>query len=190
MRRTDLAGHSRKGRLMRTSQIVFGERQHLLRVLDSMEKTVMTRERIKQERRLLEEMIHGRTLELNAMNAAWDQKVAQVLRHDIKPETLEQLAKQAPRGDFYLLRLISEHPRTPAKTLAALARHTYPAIRENVARHPNTDPETLAKLSKDRSMPLWYLVAFNPNTPSVLRRKLQERMRKQAPQGPSQAHVQ
>jgi hypothetical protein len=25
---------------------------------------------------------------------------------------------------------------------------------------------------------LWYLVAFNPNTPSVLRRKLQERLRK------------
>jgi len=167
---------------MRTSQIVFGERQHLLRVLDSMEKTVMTRERIQQERQLLEEMIHARTLELNTINPAWDQKIAQVLRHDVKPEMLEQMAKQSPRSDFYLLRLISEHPRTPAKTLSALARHTYPAIRENIARHPNSDPETLAKLSKDRSMPLWYLVAFNPNTPAALRRKLQERMRKQTPQ--------
>lgn len=181
MRRSDLAGHSRKGRMMRTSQIVFGERQHLLRVLDSMEKTVMTRERIKQERRLLEEMIHARTLELNTINAAWDQKIAQVLRHDVKPESLEHLAKQAPRSDYYLLRLISEHPRTPAKTLGSLARHIYPAIRENVARHPNADADTLTRLSKDRSMPLWYLVAFNPNTPAILRRKLQERMRKQSP---------
>lgn len=182
MRRSDLAGHSRRGKLMRTSQIVFGERQHLLRVLDSMEKTVMTRARIQQERRLLEEMIHARTLELNTLNPAWDQKVAQVLRHDVKAEILEQMAKQAPRSDYYLLRLISEHPRTPAKTLGVLARHSYPAIRENIARHPNSDPDTLAKLSKDRSMPLWYLVAFNPNTPAVLRRKLQERMRRQNPQ--------
>ena len=189
MRRSDLAGHSRRGKLMRTSQIVFGERQHLLRVLDSMEKTVMTRERIKQERRLLEEMIHARTMELNTINPAWDQKVAQVLRHDVKGESLEHLAKQAPRSDYYLLRLISEHPRTPAKTLSNLARHTYPAIRENVARHPNADADTLGRLSKDRSMPLWYLVAFNPNTPSLLRRKLQERMRKQAPQA-SQAQPQ
>ncbi len=186
MRRSDLGGHSRRGKLMRTSQIVFGERQHLLRVLDSMEKTVMTRERIQQERQLLEEMIHARTMELNAISAAWDQKVAQVLRHDVKPEILEQMAKQAPRSDFYLLRLISEHPRTPAKTLSALARHSYAAIRENIARHPNTDADTLTKLSKDRSMPLWYLVAFNPNTPATLRRKLQERMRKQSPQAQAQ----
>ena len=186
MRRSDLAGQSRRGKLMRTLQIVFGERQHLLRVLDSMEKTVMTRARIQQERQLLEEMIHARTLELNTINAAWDQKVAHVLRHDVKPEALEQLAKQAPRSDFYLLRLISEHPRTPAKTLASLARHAYAAIRENVARHPNADADTLTRLSKDRSMPLWYLVAFNPNTPGPLRRKLQERMRKQSPQGAAQ----
>ena len=175
---------------MRTTQIVFGERQHLLRVLDSMEKTVMTRARMHSERKLLEEMIHARTLELNTINAAWDQKVAQVLRHDVKPEALEHLAKQAPRIDYYLLRLISEHPRTPAKTLGALARHVYPAIRENVARHPNSDADTLTRLSKDRSMPLWYLVAFNPNTPSILRRKLQERMRKQAPPQQQQQQTQ
>ena len=81
-----------------------------------------------------------------------------------------------------MLRLISEHPKTPARTLAHLARHSYPAIRENVARHPNTDGATLAKLSADRSMPLWYLVAFNPNTPQPLRKKLQERMRKSSPE--------
>src|SRR5215470_3950245 len=39
MRRSDLVQHKEKekGRVMRTSQIVFGERQHLLRVLDSLE---------------------------------------------------------------------------------------------------------------------------------------------------------
>ena len=48
----------------------------------------------------------------------------------------------------------------------------------SVARHPNADSTTLAWLAKDRSQPLWYLVAFNPNTPAVLRRRLQDRLRK------------
>ncbi|MGH9792492.1 MAG: hypothetical protein ACRD5W_14885, partial [Candidatus Acidiferrales bacterium] len=82
--------------------------------------------------------------------------------------------------------LISEHPKTSAKTLARLAKHSYPAIRENVARHPSTDATTLLLLSKDRSMPLWYLVAFNPNTPGLLRTKLQERMRKLTPAAQAQ----
>lgn len=164
---------------MRTSQIVFGERQHLLRVLDSLEHSNVTPRRFDQERRVLEELIHARTMELNHINTSWDQKVGTVLRADVRAEMLEQFVREAPRTDYYLLRLISEHPRTPAKTLARLAQHSYPAIRENVARHPNADAVTLTKLARDRSMPLWYLVAFNPNTPSPLRRKLQERMRKQ-----------
>jgi hypothetical protein len=95
------------------------------------------------------------------------------------------LAKEAPDSDFYLLRLISEHPRVSSKTLARLAKHPYAAIRENVARHPNADPATLSALSRDRSQPLWYLVAFNPNTPAALRRKLQERLRKLGQTGAS-----
>jgi hypothetical protein len=91
---------------------------------------------------------------------------------------LDKLEREAPQSDYYLLRLISEHPKVTSKTLARLAKHPYAAIRENVARHPNADPTTLAWLAKDRSQPLWYLVAFNPNTPSVLRRKLQDRLRK------------
>ena len=39
---------------------------------------------------------------------------------DAKPEMLEKLVKQAPEEDFYLLRLISEHPRSNAKTLQKL----------------------------------------------------------------------
>ena len=88
------------------------------------------------------------------------------------------MGREAPESDYYLLRLISEHPRTNAKTLGKLAKHPYGAIRENVARHPNADANTLTLLSKDKTQPLWYLVAFNPNTPSPLQRKLRDRLKK------------
>jgi len=93
-------------------------------------------------------------------------------------EPTEKLAKQAPKEDFYLLRLISEHPRANPKTLGKLAHHPYGAIRENVARHPNSNAATLTYLSKDKTQPLWYLVAFNPNTPQPLQRKLRERLKR------------
>jgi hypothetical protein len=180
MRRSDLVQYKEKenGRIARTSQIVFGERQHLLRVLDSLEGTSLPIARMQQERRILEELIHARTRELNQINTAWDEKIGLVLSAEAKPEMLEKLAKQAPRQDFYLLRLISEHPRANAKTLNRLARHPYGAIRENVARHPNSDAPTLTYLSKDKTQPLWYLVAFNPNTPTPLQRKLRDRLKR------------
>jgi hypothetical protein len=178
MRRSDLVQTPHKGTTARTSQIIFGERQHLLRVLDSMENTHLPKGRLHDERRVLEQLIHARTQELNGINDSWDEKVSVVLSADAKAETLEKLAKLAPQEDFYLLRLISEHPKVTSRTLSRLAKHPYAAIRENVARHPNADATTLAYLSKDRSQPLWYLVAFNPNTPVGLRRKLQERLRR------------
>lgn len=180
MRRSDLVQYKEKenGRIARTSQIVFGERQHLLRVLDSLEGTSLPIARMQQERRTLEELIHARTRELNHINTAWDEKIGLVLSAEAKPEMLEKLAKQAPQGDFYLLRLISEHPRANAKTLSRLAHHPYGAIRENVARHPNSDANTLTYLSKDKTQPLWYLVAFNPNTPTPLQRKLRDRLKR------------
>ena len=57
MRRSDLVQHKEKekGATTRTSQIVFGERQHLLRVLDSLEGTELPIARMQQERRNLEE---------------------------------------------------------------------------------------------------------------------------------------
>src|ERR1700740_1927356 len=151
MRRSDLVQHKEKenGRIDRPSQIVFGERQHLLRVLDSLEGTSLPIARMQQERRSLEELIHARTRELNFINTAWDEKIGLVLSAEAKPEMLEKLAKQAPKEDFYLLRLISEHPRANAKTLGKLAKHPYGAIRENVARHPNADAPKLAWLSRD-----------------------------------------
>jgi hypothetical protein len=178
MRRSDLVQSDSRNSSQRTTQIVFGERQHLLRVLDSLEGSQLPPARRKHERRVLEELIHARTKELNEVNSGWDEKVGMVLSAEASPEQLEKLVQQAPRTDFYLLRLISEHPKVSSRTLSRLARHPYGAIRENVARHPNADPATLAWLSRDRSQPLWYLVAFNPNTPSTLRRKLQERLRK------------
>ena len=178
MRRSDLVQNTSNHSSDRTTQIVFGERQHLLRVLDSLEGSDLPPGRRTHERRVLEELIHARTKELNEVNSAWDQKVGMVLSSEASADQLDALAKQAPKTDFYLLRLISEHPKVSSRTLSRLARHPYPAIRENVARHPNADPATLAWLSRDRSQPLWYLVAFNPNTPSALRRRLQERLRK------------
>jgi len=166
------------GRVPRTSQIVFGERQHLLRVLDSVEKSTLPGARLMAERRAIESLIHARTKELDAINPGWDMKVGVVLNAATGPDALDLMARQAPPQDFYLLRLISEHPKTSAKTLARLSKHPYAAIRENVARHPNSDAATLTRLCKDRTQPLWYLVAFNRNTPQPLRLKLQARMRK------------
>jgi hypothetical protein len=178
MRRSDLVRNAAKGKTVRTSQIVFGERQHLLRVLDSVERSALPAARLEQERRVIEQLIHARTLELNRINQGWDEKVGVVLSAEVKPDTLDSLSRQAPKEDFYLLRLISEHPKVTAKTLARLSHHPYSAIRENIARHPNSDAPTLSRLSKDRTQPLWYLVAFNPNAPAPLRKKLQERMRR------------
>jgi hypothetical protein len=178
MRRSDLVRNAAKGKTVRTSQIVFGERQHLLRVLDSVERSALPAPRMEQERRVIEQLIHARTLELNRINQGWDEKVGVVLSAEVKPDTLDSLSKQAPKEDFYLLRLISEHPKVTAKTLGRLSHHPYSAIRENIARHPNSDAATLSRLSKDRTQPLWYLVAFNPNAPGPLRKKLQERMRR------------
>src|SRR5713226_9702675 len=151
MRRSDLVQHKEKekGASTRTSQIVFGERQHLLRVLDSLEGTDLPIARMQQERRILEELIHARTRELNQINVAWDEKIGLVLSSEAKPEMIEKLAK-----------------------------HPYAAIRDNVARHPNADATTLARLSRDSSQPLWYLVAFNPNTPQPLQRRLRDRLKR------------
>ena len=185
MRRSDLVQNDGRNSPQRTTQIVFGERQHLLRVLDSLEGSQLPPARRNHERRVLEELIHARTKELNEVNASWDEKVGMVLSAEASPEQLEKLVKQAPKTDFYLLRLISEHPRANAKTLNKLAKHPYGAIRENVARHPNSDASTLTWLSKDRTQPLWYLVAFNPNTPTPLQRRLRDRLKRLGENQPS-----
>src|SRR4030088_2840734 len=178
MRRSDLVQTPTQGSTPRTTQIVFGERQHLLRVLDSLETTQVPQVRLNQERRVIEELIHDRTKELNHINSSWDEKVGLVLNADSKADMLDKLVREAPDSDYYLLRLISEHPKVPSKTLARLPKHPYVAIRETVARHPTADATALAWLSGDRSDPLWYLVAFNPNTPTPLQRRLRDRLKR------------
>src|ERR1700751_297956 len=185
MRRSDLVQNDNRNSSRRTTQIVFGEHQHLLRVLDSLEGSTVAPARRNHERRVLEELIHARTKELNEVNASWDEKVGMVLSAEACPEQLEKLVKQAPKTGFYLLGLISEHPKVSAKPPGRLARHPYGAIRENVARHPNADATTLAWLSRDRSQPLWYLVAFNPNTPTGLQRRLRDRLKRLGESQPS-----
>jgi hypothetical protein len=100
MRRSDLVRNPGKSKAVRTSQIVFGERQHLLRVLDSVERSALPAPRLEQERRVIEQLIHARTQELNRINAGWDEKVGVVLSAEVKPETLDSLSRQAPKEDF------------------------------------------------------------------------------------------
>jgi hypothetical protein len=185
MRRSDLLAYTRRTALPqqstktpRTSQIVFGERQYLLRVLDSIERTLIPAGQRRREQAVLERLIYSRTLELERLNPNWDSQVHSVLRPGVTPEELDKLAKNAPEEDYFLLRLISEHPRTSSHTLAALSQHPYPPIRENIARHPNADGKTLTALSRDTKQPLWFLVATNPNAPAPLRRRLEQRMKK------------
>ena len=177
MRRSDLVRNAAKGKAVRTSQIVFGERQHLLRVLDSVERSALPAARLEQERRVIEQLIHSRTQELNRINAGWDEKVGVVLSAEVKPETLDSLSKQAPKEDFYLLRLISIKKLRPRRwdgcRIIRIRRFA------RISRGIRTAMRLLfSRLSKDRTQPLWYLVAFNPNAPAPLRKKLQERMRR------------
>ena len=72
MRRSDLVQNDQHSSSDRTTQIVFGERQHLLRVLDSLEGSQLPSARRNHERRVLEELIHARTKELNEVNSSWD----------------------------------------------------------------------------------------------------------------------
>jgi hypothetical protein len=127
MRRSDLVQHKEKdkGATTRTSQIVFGERQHLLRVLDSLEGTELPVVRAQQERRSLEELIHARTRELNQINTAWDEKIGLVLSADAKPEMLEMVT--GPETD-YLLRLIMSI-RVPTQKHCKARRHPTPSAK-------------------------------------------------------------
>lgn len=178
MRRVDTR-QRRLGRLPRTTQIIFGERQSLQNALRLLRSTRLPAARRRLEEGLLRSLIALRTLELNRINPDWDRKVRCAARRHTSSAELRRLAAQAPRDDYYLLRLISDHPNTPSALLARLARHLYRAVRENVARHPRTPVATLRALCRDRREPLWYLVAFNPHTPEKLRQRLRARIQRQ-----------
>src|SRR5947207_15646299 len=76
MRRSDVVQHKEKekGLVSRTSQMVFGGRQHLLLVLDSLEGTDVQIARRQQEDRIMEELIHAGTRDLNQINMACEEE--------------------------------------------------------------------------------------------------------------------
>jgi len=177
----------RQGR--RDSLVIFTERDCLLRVLDSIERTLPAGSQRTQEVRMLEAMIYARTLELDRLNPSYDEKITAALRIDTPAAALDRMAREAPAADLMLLRLISQHPNTAPETLRRLARHPSALLRENIARHPHTDAETLARLAQERSVILWSLIARHPNTPAELRQKLEKRLgSEEESRAPAAAH--
>lgn len=177
MRRADTR-RRRLGALPRTTQIIFGERQSLQNALRLLRSTRLPAARRRLEESLLRGMIRLRSLELERIQPGWDARVRRAANRRASAAVLRRLAESAPREDYYLLRLISDHPNTPPRVLACLARHPYRAVRENIARHPGTPVATLRALCRDRREPLWYLVAFNPGAPEKLRRRLRARIQR------------
>ncbi|HEV2351068.1 MAG TPA: hypothetical protein VG028_14600 [Terriglobia bacterium] len=165
----------------RGTQMILGERQHLGEVLRSVRKAKIPTRRKLAEKRALETMIRVRTDELNRINPGWDKKFRQAGNPKTTPKELLRLAASLPKDDYLLARLLTEHANAPGELLQRLARHPYPAVRENVARHPHTPPELLLKLAEEKSEPLWFLVACNPSTPQDLRDRLRARMAASAP---------
>jgi hypothetical protein len=168
----------RLGLLPRTTQIIFGERQSLANAFRLVQSCRMDPKRRRLEESLLRQQIRLRTIELNSIHPDWDRRVALATRRRTPASDLRRLARALPPADYYLARLLSDHPNTPPDVLARLARHPYRAARENVARHPRTPLATLRALCRDRREPLWYLVAFNPSIPPKLREQLRARLKR------------
>ena len=169
--------------VLRTTQIIFGERQHLKAVLGFIRRTGLASSANGRANGRAEEvsnlrrMIERRTDELNRINANWDRKIEKAWNLKTPARELQRLAVKIPRQDYLLARLLTEHPKAPGRLLSALAGHPYSAVRENVARHPNSPPDLLARLAKRRSEPLWMLVSCNPAAPLGLQQRLRARLR-------------
>jgi hypothetical protein len=174
MRRTDEPRDGFQPR-KRTTQIIYGERQHLRAVLVSIRNFQHKYRDLDRETELLHRMIDTRTTEVNHINPDFDEQLKQARDADATSAELGRLAQHAPEDDWLLLRTIAEHPHTPPEVLAELASHPYDAVRENVARHPRADPETLEKLAFDEGSELWLLVSCNEAAPAELRQRLRSR---------------
>lgn len=173
MRNDDLGAGFRPAR--RTSQIIYGERQHLVTVLKSI--TEFPDADLDAQHPLLVSLIEARTEELDKINPDWDDKVERARNSRTTANELADLALAAPADDWLLLRVIAENPNAPATVLAYLSHHPYDSIAEVIARHPNADAETLERLAADPERPLWVLVAANGATPGPLRQKLLQRLK-------------
>ncbi len=172
MRKEDLKADFRPAK--RTSQIVYGERQHLVTVLESI--TQFQDMELDAQHPLLAALIEARTEELNSINPDWENKLSRARDAETAAEELTELAMHAPLDDWLLLRTVAEHPKAPAPVLSYLSRHPYLAIAEIIARHPNADAETLERLAADEERPLWILVAANGAAPEPLRQRLLKRL--------------
>ena len=164
----------------RGSQVVFGERAHLLEVLHSVQRAQLPRARKLAEIRQLQRMIAARTQDLNLFSPAWDRKFQQARDPRTTSLKLLRIGSALHADDYLLARVLTEHAEAPPELLEQMASHPYAAVRENVARHPHTPAATLRAMAEDADEPLWFLVACNPSTPSDLRDRLRERM-KQSP---------
>jgi hypothetical protein len=76
----------------------------------------------------------------------------------LSPERIESIVS---RGKF-AGELAVRHPRTPAKTLAALGSEGAPSLRLAVARHPNAATATLARLCSDLEVSVRVAAASHP----------------------------
>lgn len=175
MRRADEPRYDFKPR-QRTSQIIYGERQHLRAVLISIRNFQHKHQNLERETELLHRLIDARTAELHRINPEFDEQLNQAREADASEETLARLALAAPQEDWLLLRTIAENPNTPPEVLARLASHPYEAVRQNVARHTRATAETLDKLASEPSSDLWLLVACNECAPAELRERLRARV--------------
>jgi leucine rich repeat (LRR) protein len=170
------------GKIVRSTQVIFGEQKHLLEVLLSIQKARLPRARKQNEIRQLRKLIAARTEELNRITPSWDLEFNKAQNPKTTARELLRLADRLSPHDYLIARALTEHPESPAEVLARMAAHLYSAVRENVARHPHTPPEVLRKLAEDSREPLWFLVACNPSTPVDLKERLRARMRESAPQ--------
>lgn len=163
-------------KIHRGSQVIFGERTHLLEVLRSLQRARLPRPRKQAEAKQLLKLIDARTQELNRISPGWERRLKRARDPKTSPQALLKMAVTLPPNDYLLARALTEHPQAPAELLEHLARHPYSAVRENVARHPNTPPAVLRQMAEDAAEPLWFLVAFNPASPLDLRERLRARI--------------
>lgn len=165
----------------RGTQVIFGERKHLMEVLLTVQKAKLPRTRKLNEIRQLKKLIAARTAELNQITPRWDANIKKAQSPKATARELTRIAEKLSPEDYLIARALTEHAAAPPQVLARMASHPYSAVRENVARHPRTPPEILRKLAEDSREPLWFLVACNPSTPADLKDRLRARMRESAP---------
>jgi hypothetical protein len=181
MSTTDVRKRFVAKKIHRGSQVIFGERQKLSEVLQSVQKARrLPRERKSRETRQLKALIAARSGELDRINPHWDRKFQKGQDPNTTGPELLRLASPLPADDYLLARVLTDHRNAPAELLARLADHPYDAVRENVARHPQTPEDVLRRLAEKGDEALWILVACNPSTPADLREPLRARMREMA----------